>query len=138
MSPAQIVPALPQVSVPPFPELATERANFSRFARSGSVVSQKPTLPVAFSANDGADNRNSVCSQCTSSSVVEIKRDRLFVMIKDRPAHLLGQNDYKRLPSEPFAVDFAALPDLIRESFAPLGGIQPVTGAMATAANGQL
>jgi len=59
-------------------------------------------------------------------------------MIKDRPAHLLGQNDYKRLPSEPFAVDFAALPDLIRESFAPLGGIQPVTGAMATAANGQL
>jgi hypothetical protein len=38
--------------------MSTERANFSRFARSVSVVSQNATLPVAFSANDGADNRN--------------------------------------------------------------------------------
>jgi hypothetical protein len=33
-------------------ELATERANFSGFARSVSVVSQNATLPVAFFAND--------------------------------------------------------------------------------------
>jgi len=37
------------------PELATEVANFLRFARSVSVVSQNATLPVAFSTND-ADN----------------------------------------------------------------------------------
>jgi hypothetical protein len=39
--------------------LANERANSSGFARSASVVSQNATLPVAFSANDGAENCNS-------------------------------------------------------------------------------
>ncbi len=57
-------------------------------------------------------------------------------MIKDRPAHLLGQDDYEKLPRQPFTVAFEAVPDLIRESFAPLGGIQPVTGAMMKAAGG--
>jgi hypothetical protein len=33
-------------------KLDTERANFSRVARSTPVVSQNPTLPVAFSYND--------------------------------------------------------------------------------------
>jgi hypothetical protein len=59
-------------------------------------------------------------------------------MIKDRPAHLLNQPNYKKLPETPFAVDFGALPELVRKSFAPLGGIQPVTRAMTKAANGIL
>jgi hypothetical protein len=58
-------------------------------------------------------------------------------MIKDRPAHLLNQPDYK-LPTKPFRVNFDVLPELVRKSFGPLGGIQPVTGAMAKAANGIL
>jgi hypothetical protein len=44
-------------------------------------------------------------------------------LINDRPTHLLGQADYKKLPEKPFAVDFQALPELVRKSFAPLGGI---------------
>ena len=40
-------------------ELATERANSARIARSVSVVSQNATLPVAFSAKEGADDCNS-------------------------------------------------------------------------------
>jgi hypothetical protein len=59
-------------------------------------------------------------------------------MIKDRPTHLLNQADYKKLPEKPFGVDFDALPELVRKSFGPLGGIQPVTGAMFKAANGVL
>jgi len=59
-------------------------------------------------------------------------------MIKDRPTHLLDQPGYKKLPEKPFAVDFDALPELVRQSFAPLGGIQPVTRAMMKAANGVL
>jgi hypothetical protein len=59
-------------------------------------------------------------------------------MIKDRPKHLLDQDDYKKLPAKPFAVQFDALPELVREALGPLGGIQPVTGAMLKAANGQL
>jgi hypothetical protein len=59
-------------------------------------------------------------------------------MIKDRPAHLLAQNDYGRLPAAPFSVRFAALPELLRASLGPLGGIQPVTRAMMRAANKEL
>src|SRR3984893_9806317 len=59
-------------------------------------------------------------------------------MIKDRPTHLLNQPDYKKLPPKAFHVDFDALPELVRKSFAPLGGIQPVTRAMTKAANGIL
>jgi hypothetical protein len=39
-------------------------------------------------------------------------------MIKDRPTHLLHQPEYKKLPSTPFHVDFDALPELVRKSFA--------------------
>jgi hypothetical protein len=59
-------------------------------------------------------------------------------MIKDRPAHLLAQAGYKALPAKPFHVNFASLPELMRNSLGPVGGIQPVTGAMAKAANGTL
>jgi hypothetical protein len=59
-------------------------------------------------------------------------------MIKDRPAHLLAQPDYKALPQKAFGVHFDALPDFVRKSFGPLGGIQPVTGAMFKAAQGKL
>ena len=59
-------------------------------------------------------------------------------MIKDRPAQLLNQADYKRLAAKPFRVNFDALPELVRTSFGPLGGIQPVTGAMVKASDGVL
>jgi hypothetical protein len=59
-------------------------------------------------------------------------------MIDNRPKHLLDQKDYKQLPRAPFAVEFGALPDLVREALGPLGGIQPVTGEMITAAGGEL
>ena len=58
--------------------------------------------------------------------------------IKDRPQHLLDQKEYIRLPSNPFAVAFDVLPDLLRQSLGSLGGIQPVTGAMAAAAQGEI
>ena len=51
-------------------------------------------------------------------------------MINDRPAHLQNQPDYRTLPEKPFAVSYDALPELVRISLLPLGGIQPVTNAM--------
>lgn len=59
-------------------------------------------------------------------------------MIENRPKHLLAQEDYKRLPTKPFAVDFESLPKLVRQALGPLGGNQPMTGEMAKAAHGQL
>jgi hypothetical protein len=59
-------------------------------------------------------------------------------MIDNRPKYLLEQDDYKKLPSQPFAVDFEVLPELVRQVLGRLGGIQPVTGEMARAANGEL
>jgi hypothetical protein len=59
-------------------------------------------------------------------------------MINDRPKHLMNQAAYGRIPAEPFAVRFDALPELVRKSLGPVGGIQPVTGAMIKAANNQL
>jgi hypothetical protein len=59
-------------------------------------------------------------------------------MIKDRPAHLLAQAYYTAFPKTGFRVHFDALPELVRKSFGPLGGIQPVTGAMFNAAQGDL
>jgi len=59
-------------------------------------------------------------------------------MIDNRPKHLLDQDDYKKLPAKPFAVDFATLPELVRQALGPLGGIQPITREMAKAANGEL
>jgi hypothetical protein len=59
-------------------------------------------------------------------------------MIDNRPKYLLDQEDYKRLPTKPFAVQFDALPELVREALGPLGGIQPITREMCKAANGKL
>lgn len=59
-------------------------------------------------------------------------------MIKDRPAGLLAIPEYRRLPSLPFAVDLNMVPELVRAGLGPLGGIQPVTGAMAKAAGGPM
>lgn len=59
-------------------------------------------------------------------------------MIADRPKYLLDQEDYKKLPIKPFAIDLGALPDLVRQALGPIGGIQPVTREMATTANGVL
>jgi hypothetical protein len=59
-------------------------------------------------------------------------------MIKDRPKHLMNQGAYGRMPAEPFAVNLDLLPELVRKSLGPLGGIQPVTAAMMKAANSQL
>jgi len=51
-------------------------------------------------------------------------------MIKDRPKHLLDQAGYNLLPTEPFRIEFDALPELLRNSLGPLGGIQPITETM--------
>lgn len=59
-------------------------------------------------------------------------------MIDNRPTYLLDQDDYQKLPTKPFAIDFGTLPDLVRQALGPIGGIQPVTTEMATAANGAL
>lgn len=59
-------------------------------------------------------------------------------MINNRPKYLLDQHDYRQLPQKPFAVDFGALPELVREALGPLGGIQPVTAEMGKAAKGEL
>ncbi len=59
-------------------------------------------------------------------------------MINNRPKHLLDQEDYQSLPTMPFAVDMGVLPALVKKALGPLGGIQPLTEAMAKAANGPL
>ena len=59
-------------------------------------------------------------------------------MIDNRPQHLLDQDDYEKLPAEPFMVDLGALPDLLRQALGTLGGIQPVTTEMAKVANGEM
>lgn len=60
------------------------------------------------------------------------------LMINNRPNSLLNQDDYKKLPTKPFAVDFGSLPELVRRALGPLGGIQPVTREMTKAAGGIL
>ena len=59
-------------------------------------------------------------------------------MIVNRPASLLADLDYGVLPKLPFAVDWSSIPELIRVATLDLGGIQPVTKAMADAAGGTL
>lgn len=59
-------------------------------------------------------------------------------MISDRPKHLLDQDDYKRLPTKPFAVSFETFPELVRRAIGELGGIQPVIREMAKAASREL
>jgi hypothetical protein len=59
-------------------------------------------------------------------------------MIADRPKHLMDWQEYQKWPERPFGLDFTAIPQLINASLLQLGGIQPVTGAMAKAAGGTL
>jgi hypothetical protein len=47
-------------------------------------------------------------------------------MIEDRPGHLMKQGRYGRHPTAPFGIKLFDLPELLRESLLPLGGIQPV------------
>lgn len=59
-------------------------------------------------------------------------------MIKNRPASLLVDHTYGVLPKFPLALDWSSVPELIRIATLDLGGIQPVTKAMADAAGGEL
>ncbi len=59
-------------------------------------------------------------------------------MIENRPASLLDDPAYSILPKLPFALDWSSVPELIRVATLDLGGIQPVTKAMAEAAGGTL
>ena len=59
-------------------------------------------------------------------------------MIKDRPAHLLEDEAYTSAPGPPYAHDWSAVPELVCASIVDLGGIQPVTRAMAQVAGGSI
>lgn len=59
-------------------------------------------------------------------------------MIENRPASLLADATYGILPKLPFALDWSAIPELIRVATLDLGGIQPITKAMTEAAGGTL
>ena len=59
-------------------------------------------------------------------------------MIENRPASLLADAAYGILPKLPLALDWSSVPELIRIATLDLGGIQPVTKAMAEAAGGTL
>jgi hypothetical protein len=59
-------------------------------------------------------------------------------MIKNRPTALLADAAYCTLPKLPLALDWTSIPELIRVSMLDLGGIQPITKAMAEAAGGTM
>jgi hypothetical protein len=59
-------------------------------------------------------------------------------VIETRPASLLADPAYGILPKLPLALDWSSVPELIRVATLDLGGIQPVTKAMAEAAGGTL
>lgn len=59
-------------------------------------------------------------------------------MIENRPASLLADEAYGILPKLPFTLDWSAIPELIRVATLDLGGVQPITKAMAEAAGGTL
>lgn len=59
-------------------------------------------------------------------------------MIENRPRYLTDQKDYNKFPSEPFSLAQENLPPLLRNCLEPMGGVQPLTGAMAKAAGGTL
>lgn len=59
-------------------------------------------------------------------------------MIQNRPATLLADPTYRTLPKLPLSLDWDSIPELIRVAMLDLGGIQPVTKAMAEAAGGTL
>lgn len=59
-------------------------------------------------------------------------------MIENRPASLLADPAFTTLPGLPFDLDLSAVPEWIKMSILFLGGVQPITGAMADAAGGML
>lgn len=59
-------------------------------------------------------------------------------MIENRPAALLADPAYTNLPGLPFGLDLSGIPEWIKVSILFLGGVQPITGATAKAANGIL
>ena len=59
-------------------------------------------------------------------------------MINDRPQALLDDPVYCTLPKPPLRVDWSSVPELIRVAMLDLGGVQPITKAMAEAAGGEL
>lgn len=59
-------------------------------------------------------------------------------MIENRPAILLADLAYRTLPKLPLTLDWTSIPELIRVAMLDLGGVQPVTRAMAEAAGGTL
>lgn len=59
-------------------------------------------------------------------------------MIENRPASLLADPAYGILPKLPIALEWSSVPELIRVATLDLGGVQPVTRAMADAAGGTL
>jgi hypothetical protein len=59
-------------------------------------------------------------------------------MIENRPTILLADLAYRTLPKLPLALDWTSIPELIRVPMLDLGGVQPVTRAMAEAAGGTL
>jgi hypothetical protein len=59
-------------------------------------------------------------------------------MIQNRPATLLADVAYRTLPKPPLSLDWTSIPELIRVAMLDLGGVQPVTKAMAEAAAGTL
>lgn len=59
-------------------------------------------------------------------------------MITGRPKFLVDDKKYQTLPNAPFEIDWTSIPALMRDTIRGLGGIQPVTQAMATASEGTL
>ena len=59
-------------------------------------------------------------------------------MISNRPDLLRSIPHYTGIPARDFSVDMLAIPELVRVSIASLGGVQPVTGAAAAAAGGEV
>jgi hypothetical protein len=59
-------------------------------------------------------------------------------MIENRPPLLEADEAYRTLLPPPYRLDVSWVPEPIRESLFHLGGIQPLTGEMAKAANGNL
>ncbi|RVT93442.1 hypothetical protein [Sphingomonas crocodyli] len=59
-------------------------------------------------------------------------------MIANRPSHLLADPTYSIRPALPYRVDWSPVPAFVRRSIFELGGIQPITKSMVTAAGGTL
>lgn len=59
-------------------------------------------------------------------------------MIRDRPATLEGRAEYHALPTKPFVLSWAWVPEVVNASLMPLGGIQPITGKIAELAGGMM